>query len=168
MFFAFLPLQALGSGILLAWMMLPISRERKRLNMESRISVTISDYQRLMELFDLASAKAKMPDAVNTLYKNLMAARMFSAETIKENIVTMNSRVLLREISSGRETEITITYPRESDTLQKRVSVFSPIGSTLFGRDEGDIVSWKTPTGLGNFKILKVTYQPEAAGNYSL
>jgi regulator of nucleoside diphosphate kinase len=38
----------------------------------------------------------------------------------------------------------------------------------LLGCREGDIVSWQTPSGTGSFRIDKVTYQPEAAGDYHL
>jgi regulator of nucleoside diphosphate kinase len=80
----------------------------------------------------------------------------------------MNSRVKLREVTTKRELEITITYPQDAKPRERRVSVFSEIGLELLGWQEKDLVSWNVPNGAGLFEICKVTYQPEAAGDYYL
>lgn len=136
--------------------------------MRSRIVVTINDYNRILGLIELSAAKTKLPGAASRLYEKLVAAEMHRQETIDERIITMNSRVLLKELSSGRETEITITYPQDAAPRERKVSLFSDIGIALLGRKEKDVVSWKIPAGVGLFEIVKVTYQPEAAGDYYL
>jgi regulator of nucleoside diphosphate kinase len=136
--------------------------------MENKIVVTITDYNRLMGMLDVASNNVKMPSVVNNLYKSLCAAKILPQEKIDRKIITMNSRVHLKDLSSKRETEITITYPQEADPAERRVSVFSEIGSALFGRKECDVVSWRVPKGIGLFEIIEVTYQPEAAGHFFL
>lgn len=130
--------------------------------------ITTNDYQRLTGLVEFASLKAKMPEIVNRLYNEFKVAKMVPREKISESVVTMNSRVLLKEISNGREAEVTVTYPQEADVRERKVSVFSAIGVALLGRRVGDIVSWKVPTGTGRFEIVKVPYQPEAVGHYYL
>lgn len=136
--------------------------------MENRIYITTNDYQRLTGLVEFASLKVKMPEIVNRLYDEFKVAKMVPQEQIFESVVTMNSRVLLKEISNGREAEITVTYPQDADVRERKVSVFSAIGVALLGRRVGDIVSWKVPTGTGQFEIVKVPYQPEAVGHYCL
>ena len=49
-----------------------------------------------------------------------------------------------------------------------RISIISPAGVALLGSQEGEVVSWRIPTGLAEFKVKKVIYQPEAAGDYYL
>lgn len=136
--------------------------------MEKRMVVTANDYERLLGLKELASSKEKMPDTVSRLYDALMNAKKLSQDTISGNVITMNSRVLLQDISSEREAELTITYPQDANNLKRKVSVFSSIGIALLGKQVGDVVSWNTPAGKGQFEILKVTYQPEAVGDFSL
>lgn len=136
--------------------------------MEKRMVITISDYQRLMGLMELASLKVKKPEVVTRLFEQLSHAKRLPQENISSNIITMNSRVLLKDVSSEREVELTITYPQDADSRERKVSVFSPIGVALLGNQSGDLVTWNTPVGIGQFKILKVTYQPEAVGDYSL
>lgn len=128
--------------------------------------VTVNDYRRLIDQMEYPSMKVKMPRIVERLYDALMTAKMLPPQNISSSVVTMNSRVLLRDLSSGREAEITVTYPKDADNLERKVSVFSEIGIALLGQQAGDTVSWKVPDGKGQFEIVRVTYQPEAVGDY--
>jgi regulator of nucleoside diphosphate kinase len=132
------------------------------------ILITINDYQRLTGLIGFASLEQKMPDIVNRLNNKFKTAKMLTQDRILGNVITMNSRVLLKEVSQGREAEVTVTYPQDADGREGRISVFSPIGIALLGRQVGDSVSWKVPSGIGQFEIIKIIYQPEAVGHYHL
>ena len=136
--------------------------------MEKQIIITVNDYQRLMRLMEFASLKTKMPKLSDQLAQNLGAARLLRQKQIGSTIITMNSRVRLKDLKNGHEAEITITYPQDAEPRERRVSVFSEIGLALLGRKEKDKVSWRTPKGPGEFQVEKVTYQPEAAGDYYL
>lgn len=130
------------------------------------MTITVNDYQRLMGLMESASLKTKMPELANQLIENLGAAKLLPPCEIKNNIVTMNSSVKLKDLKNRIEVEIKITYPQDAKPRERRVSVFSEIGLALLGRKENDIVSWRIPNGVGMFEVQKVTYQPEAAGDY--
>lgn len=136
--------------------------------MERKMFVTINDYQRLIGLIEFSSVKSRNPEIVDRLLKGLKTAKMLPQENISNKIVTMNSRVLLREQATGREKEITIAYPHEANGKEGRISVLSDAGAALLGRQESDVVMWRTPIGVGEFEIAKVTFQPEAAGEYYL
>lgn len=137
--------------------------------MEDKILMTINDYQRLSGLIGFASLKDKMPGVVTRLNKKFETAKIMAQDKISRNVITMNSRVLLKEISQSRQAEVTVTYPQDADGGREgRVSVFSTIGTALLGRQVGDKVSWKVPTGMGHFEIIKIIYQPEAVGHYHL
>jgi len=136
--------------------------------MNTRMFVTINDYERITDMIESASRHAKIPVAVDRLLTNLRSARMLPQENISGDIITMNSRARLTELSSGKEVEITVTYPEDADNLSKKISVFSPIGIALLGSKVGDTVSWKVPSGIGQFRVDRVTYQPEAVGHYHL
>ncbi len=140
----------------------------KTMEMEKTMYITVNDYKRITGLIEFASLQNKSPEIAGRLLKELEAAKTFEQDRISNNIVTMNSRALLREIKSGREIEITITYPQDADSKEQKVSVLSPIGIALLGCREGDITSWRVPGGIGRFKVEKVLYQPEAEGHFYL
>lgn len=129
----------------------------KNVNRRSDLMLTQNDYQRL-----------KAFSGPGGLAEQLKSARLFSQTEIAKDVVTMNSRVRLKDLATNREVEVTVTYPQDANPRERRLSVFSEIGMALLGRKEGDIVSWRVPAGTGRFHIVKVTYQPEAAGDYSL
>jgi regulator of nucleoside diphosphate kinase len=136
--------------------------------MTKPISVTLTDYNRIVGLIEGASIKYKMPNSVSTLYKRLQGAMMYPQDAISRGVITMNSCVQLKELSSGRETEVTVVYPADADATARKISVFSEIGMALFGQKEREIVCWNIPGGTGMFEIVNVTYQPEAAGDFYL
>jgi regulator of nucleoside diphosphate kinase len=136
--------------------------------MEDKILITVNDYQRLNGLIGFASLREKMPEIVSRLNCKFKTAKMLSQDKISRSVITMNSRVLLQEISQGRQAEVTITYPQDADGREGKISVLSPIGLALLGREIDDTVSWKVPSGVGHFKIVKIIYQPEAVGHYHL
>ena len=132
-----------------------------------KIVITVNDFDRLSGLPGVPNA-SRLPETVRSLRQTLEYAKKTSPEDIQEGIVTMNSRVLVREVNLNRESEITLVYPHDAAHGSRRISVLSPIGLALLGRREKDVVSWKVPSGTGSFEIVKVTYQPEAAGHYHL
>jgi len=50
-------------------------------------------------------------------------------------------------------------------TKEAKISILAPIATALLGYREGDEIEWPTPGGRRRFKIVKVLYQPEAAGD---
>lgn len=130
--------------------------------------ITVIDYERITKSAEFAALQNKSPEIADRLLRELKAARTVPPERIGRNVITMNSRVRLRELQSGREIEITLTYPQDADPREQKVSVFSPIGVALLGCKEGDITSWRIPSRIGRFKVERVIYQPEAEGHYTL
>lgn len=60
---------------------------------------------------------------------------------------------------SEREEEVTyrLVTPEESDPNAGLISTTSPVGRSLMGREEGDEVTVRTPSGSRNFEIKKLT-----------
>ena len=56
-----------------------------------------------------------------------------------------------REVSSYR-----LVGPYEADVLEGTISVTSPIGKALIGREQGDEIKVQTPKGIRNIEILEI------------
>lgn len=61
----------------------------------------------------------------------------------------------------GREEEVTymLVGEPESDVNEGRLSIASPLGRALVGREEGDDVEFRAPGGIRRFSIVKVEYR---------
>lgn len=134
------------------------------------IDITSADRERLLELInkerEFGSAKNK--DYLKDLEHELEKANILSSEEISPHAITMNSRVLLRDLDSGEETMYTLVYPEDADLLEDKISVLAPVGTAILGFREGDILDWRVPAGIVKLKVEKILYQPEAAGDYEL
>jgi len=60
------------------------------------------------------------------------------------------------------ETDESVTYQivgeDEADIKQRKISVGSPIARALVGKEEGDVVAVKTPSGLVEYEIVEVRH----------
>jgi len=72
--------------------------------------------------------------------------------------VIFGATVTLRDLENEDELVYQIVGTDESDVKNGLVSVTSPIGRALVGRDLGDEVKVITPRGTREFEILKVVY----------
>ena len=100
------------------------------------------------------------------LMEDLDRANLVEPRDIPADVVTMNSRVQLRNLDSGTEMIFTLVYPTGADASQDKVSVLAPVGSAVLGYRVGDVIEWKVPAGKRRLKIEKVLYQPEANGDF--
>ncbi|MEP2669213.1 MAG: GreA/GreB family elongation factor [Cyclobacteriaceae bacterium] len=130
--------------------------------------VTVEDYNRLMDLIGPVVIKRKNSLHTDRLFKVLQEAEQVNQHEIGKDILTMNSKTLLRSLSNGRQAELTLTYPIDTDPIKSRISVLSDIGIALLGSKTGDVVTWQTPVGWGQFCVEEILYQPEAAKEFQL
>lgn len=95
-------------------------------------------------------------------------ARSVPATDVPRDIVTMNTRLRLRNRETDASTVYTLVFPENADADRNRISVLAPLGAALLGAREGDTVVWRTPDGEQRMTIEAILYQPEAAGDYHL
>ena len=131
--------------------------------------ITDIDARRLRALARrLKSAGRARLDHTALLKKRIGADQVVSPEDIPRNVVTMNSRVRLRDIDSGKRLTLTLSDPFDITMFGDRLSVAGPAGMALLGKRVGQIVSWTLGSKVRRLRIEQVIYQPEAAGDYHL
>jgi len=100
------------------------------------------------------------------LASELERADVVDSRNVPPNVVTMNSRVVFEDITSGKKTEVTIVFPRDADVQRGKISVLAPVGTALLGLAEGDSIVWPFPDGRSRcLRVVAVTFQPEAEGS---
>lgn len=90
------------------------------------------------------------------LSQELQKAKLVSEEDFPNDIVRLDSTVVIRDIQTNRDMTITIVMPASADIKQKKVSVLAPIGTALIGFRKGQKVSWEVPAGKKDFMIMHV------------
>lgn len=129
-----------------------------------KIFVTESDRIKLKKLFlTTIGFRRKDLKTVKDLLEELERAEVITDEKINENIITMNSTVLIKDLDLDKEFVYTIVYPEHADNEFNRISILAPIGTALLGYKAGDTVEWEVPSGKRKLKIKKILFQPESA-----
>lgn len=138
--------------------------------MSRKIDITSKDRERILELIEKERefGKGKNKDYLNDLEQELNRANIVAPEEIPPEAITMNSKVLLKDLDLGEVAEYTLVYPDDANLAENKISVLAPIGTALLGYREGDVISWKVPAGVVKLKVEKIIYQPEAAGDFEL
>lgn len=129
-----------------------------------KIFITRFDKDRLLRLMNGGLARTDLDD----LREELERAQIVDSEEVPRNVVTMNSRVRLRDADSSEEMICTLVFPHDADVAAGAISVLAPIGTAILGYREGDEIEWEVPSGTRRIAIEEVLYQPEAAGDYHL
>ena len=125
-----------------------------------QIYLTQNDMDRLLELVEAYPGKR-----FEQLESELLRANVVPREKIPQDVVTMNSRVIFENESTGERREVTLVYPGSADIDAGRISILVPIGTALLGLRVGQSIDWEPPGGQKQrYRIVDVPYQPEAAG----
>jgi len=133
------------------------------------IHVTDYDMQRLRKLLEGTQRwNPKDRAYLDHLEEELDRASTVASEKIPANVVTMNSRIRVKDLDTGKEMSIQLVFPSEADFEQGKFSILAPIGTALIGYRAGDTVEWTVPAGTRRLRIEEVLYQPEAAGDFHL
>ena len=133
------------------------------------IYITDSDMYRLKELVKGAREFGKEDEKyLRELEGELDRGKIVKSKDIPNNVITMNSKVRLRDIDKQEEMVYWLVFPDDADPNQDKISILAPIGMALIGYKVGDIIKWKVPNGIVKLKVKKILYQPEAAGDYHL
>lgn len=86
-------------------------------------------------------------DASDELAHLLMEARLVPAGALPANRVALHSSVAYEEAPSGRRRVVTLALPEDADPARGRISVLSPVGLALIGRETGAVVEAAAPNG---------------------
>lgn len=134
------------------------------------INITVKDRERILKLIkkEKEFGTGRNKEFLKDLEQELNRANIVSSENIPGDSITMNSKVLLKDLDLGEETIYTLVYPEDADLTENKISVLAPIGTAVLGFREGDVIDWKVPGGIVKLRVEKIIYQPEAEGNYDL
>lgn len=137
---------------------------------QTTIYITDLDRQRLEKLIELAGERSRR---VNHLYlarleEELERAETVAPEKVPADVITMRSKVRLRDLNTGEEMVYTLVFPSEANFEEGKISVLAPVGTAMLGYRVGSLIEWEVPSGHRRLKVEELIYQPEAAGDYDL
>jgi len=145
-----------------------LSQELEQLKNEERakIAKVIDEARELGDLKENAeyhAAKEKqglMEARISELTDIIGRAQVVDPSTLAHERISFGSTVLLTDQETDEEVEYTIVGVQESNPSKGLISIESPMARALLGKEEGDEVSIKLPSGVKTFDIEEVYYKP--------
>ncbi len=132
------------------------------------LRITKKDMERLRLVVD-RNIDGNMGQAAEALELELDRAQVVDDDQVPSDVLTMRSRALCEDLETGKQRELVLSYPNETDPSEGKVSVLAPVGLALLGLKVGDTIRWPMPGGrTTTLKLVKILYQPEAAGDMDL
>lgn len=130
------------------------------------VAACVTDHDR-RRLKALIRARLGIPGSKAWLLHALDAALdeavVVAAAEVAPGVVTMNARFRLWDEDAKAVSEHALVFPHEADDDLGRISILSPAGIALLGRQEGARISWREAGEVRRLRIAEVTYQPDAA-----
>lgn len=132
---------------------------------QKTIYITDLDIKRLKELIKVAREFGDNKDEIylEELEKELNRGKIVKSKDVPENVITMNSKILLKDLDGQEEMTYKLVFPDNANSNHNKVSILAPIGIALLGYKVGDIIELKVPAGLRRLEVKKILYQPESS-----
>jgi regulator of nucleoside diphosphate kinase len=127
------------------------------------IQITRADLNKLQELLRTTPV-VSVEDKGNraSLSRELLRAEVKPSIEIPADVITLNSRARLRDLTTGDVMELSIVLPEDVDVEEGRISILAPLGTAMLGFRKGDVFDWSTPGGRSSFRVEEILFQPEA------
>jgi transcription elongation factor GreA len=93
---------------------------------------------------------------IGQLRKRLVELSAINIGSIPKDRVALGSKVKLLNLDTDEEVTYQLVFPEVSDLDQGLISIASPVGKGLMGREEGDEVTVQIPSGVKRFEVLEL------------
>lgn len=94
---------------------------------------------------------------ISKMEETLANARLIDESQLDTSKVLVLSTVKLKNQSNGMEMKYTLVAESEADLKSGKISVGSPIGRGLLGKEVGETAEITVPNGTLKFDILEIT-----------
>src|ERR1035437_864121 len=116
---------------------------------------SLGDLSENAEYHQAREDQGKLEERIAKIEKILQSSR-----TVKGgggDVIEIGSKVEVQKDGSKEIKNYVIVGSEEADMKLGKISNHSPFGEALFGKKKGDNVSFKTPVGVVNYKIINVS-----------
>ena len=84
-------------------------------------------------------------------------ARIIDESKIDTSHVQILNKVKIKNIKNSQQLEYMLVSESEADIKTGKISVATPIAQGLLGKEVGDVVEIKVPSGVMSFEILEIS-----------
>jgi transcription elongation factor GreA len=134
-----------------------LSNEKRR-EVAERIKTAreFGDIAENAEYDDAKNEQALLEHRIAQLEERLRNARVITKKEISKDVVSIGSRVKLRDVDAKETIEYRIVGSAEANPMENKLSNESPVGKAIIGKKKGETVEVTAPRGTLKFKIMDI------------
>ena len=121
-----------------------------------RIAREFGDIAENAEYDDAKNEQALLEHRIALLEERLRDAKVINKKDVAKDVVSIGSKVKLRDIGAKQTVEYRIVGSAEANPAENKLSNESPVGKAIIGRKKGETVEVEAPRGAMKFKILEI------------
>jgi transcription elongation factor GreA len=130
--------------------------KRREVAERIRVAREFGDIAENAEYDDAKNEQMLLEHRIATLEERLRDARVISKKDIAKDVVSVGSKVKLRDVAAKETIEYHIVGSAEADPGANKLSNESPVGKAIIGHKKGETVEVSAPRGTLKFKILEI------------
>lgn len=96
---------------------------------------------------------------IQELQAKLARAYVIDPSKINQNKVAFGAKVRVIDIDTDEEKEFHLVGPDEADVKNGKISITSPVGKALIGKEVGEQVTIKAPAKTFNYEIISISFE---------
>ena len=131
--------------------------ERPRVTQEISDARDKGDLSENAEYHAAKEEQSMLEFKIAQLKNTLSKARLIDESLLDTSKVLALSKVKIKNLDNKMEFEYTLVADAVSDLSQGKLSVSSPIGKGLLGKEVGDVTEIQVPNGMMKFEILSIS-----------
>jgi transcription elongation factor GreA len=132
------------------------TEKRREVADRIRVAREFGDIAENAEYDDAKNEQALLEHRIATLEERLRNARVIEKKDIAKDVVSVGSKVRLRDLDAKQTVEYRIVGSAEADPAENKLSNESPVGKAIIGKKKGETVEVSAPRGSMKFKILEI------------
>ncbi|MDR5588789.1 MULTISPECIES: transcription elongation factor GreA [Clostridium] len=130
--------------------------KRKEITEKIKVALGYGDLSENSEYDEAKNDQAFTEGKILQLENKLKNAVVVDESEIPKDIVSVGSKVKVKDYDFDEEVEYSIVGSAEADPMNFKISNESPVGNALVGKKIGDIVEVIIPDGVSKFEILDI------------
>ena len=133
------------------------TKKRREVANQLEFARSLGDLRENSEYETAREAKHQLEIRIGTLEARLSRAQIVDPKDLPEGKAFLGAKLEIKNLATGDVFSYTLTAQDEADFSRGRISVTSPIGKGLLGREAGDIAEIQVPAGKVKYQILKIS-----------
>ncbi len=102
-------------------------------------------------------AQGMLEMKISKLEETIGNAKIVDDKDLDTSKALILTTVELENTKTGKRAKYTLVSEEEANVKEKKISITSPIGRAVLGKQEGDEVEVETPKGKVTYKIVGIT-----------